>query len=271
MPARVLRDGLLDSPRWHAVSHEAARFFVALVLLADDFGLLNLQPIYIGRHAFAKRPSDARLDKLIAELVGVDLLRIYWSGDQENPVRFGFLPRFRQKLRQMKARHPLPPRALYEDDLDASAKFMEHKGLFAKMSASRLQAVDNPAAEVKGNEVKRSDLEVEVDSETKRKEVDLEVPLPLVAGAAASPTDAQTATPSFLVSERQPQTPTRGNGNGANHGNADSPQPTASTEKNPQSIPEWADFLGITRQVNEHPGNFQLRVMHEVSKWRANR
>src|SRR5262245_17449737 len=102
MPSRVVRDGLLDSPRWHGVSHEAARFFISLLLLADDFGLILLQPVFIGRRAFDKRPSDARLDKLIAELVRVDLLRLYYGGTAEEPVRFGFLPRFRQTMRQMR-------------------------------------------------------------------------------------------------------------------------------------------------------------------------
>ena len=61
MPSRVIRDGLLDSPRWHSVSTEARCFFIALLLLADDFGLTILTPLYIGRHAFDRRPSDTKL------------------------------------------------------------------------------------------------------------------------------------------------------------------------------------------------------------------
>lgn len=152
MPSRVIRDDLLDSPRWHGSSFEARCFYIALLLLADDFGLVLLQPLFIGRHAFNKRPSDARLDKLIAELAHVDLLRIYYTGADDSPTRFGFLPRFRQKMRQMRARHPLPPAELYQDDLDAAAKFIEHKGLFVKMPAGRLQRADNPTAEGKGRE-----------------------------------------------------------------------------------------------------------------------
>jgi hypothetical protein len=258
VPSRVLRDGLLDSPRWHGISHEARCFFIALLLLADDFGLINLQPIFIGRHAFAKRPSDARLDKLIDELVRVDLLRLYWTGSSEAPVRFGFLPRFRQKLRQMKARHPLPPRELYEDDLDALGKFMQFKDSFQKLSAGRLQPVDRSAAEVKRSEVKRSDLDL--DSETKRKEVDSEVPLPLVAGAAPSATDA-AAKPFCDFSEGQTPTPHEGNGDAAAHDNAQQRQQTASTGNKPTDIRACADYLGVIQCPGEHFGAFQLRVM----------
>jgi len=101
----------------------------------------------------------------------------------------------------MKARHPLPPRDLYADDLDADGKFTQYKELFQKMSATRLQAADMSPAEVK-----RSDLDLDLDSETKRNEVDSEVPLPLVAGAAPSATDA-VAKPFFLILKNNPRPP----------------------------------------------------------------
>ena len=49
MPSRVIRDELLDSWRWHAISHEAARFYLALLLMADDFGLLNMSSLALLR------------------------------------------------------------------------------------------------------------------------------------------------------------------------------------------------------------------------------
>lgn len=185
MPSRVIRDGLLDSPAWHSVSAEAKVFFVALLLLADDFGLISLASVFIGRHAFERRPSETRLQKLIDELVRADLLRVYWSGPSDSPSRFGFLPRFRQKLRQMKARHPMPPHELYADDLDAEGKFISNKELFQKMPAGRLQPAGDMRTSCPLNRSETKGNEVDLESETKRS--DLRLPETASGTETASP------------------------------------------------------------------------------------
>jgi len=160
MPSRVIREGLLDSQRYWGVTVEARQLFVHLMLLADDFGLVSLAPVFIRRRCFDDAPSQAKVDKLVEQLVDADLIRIYDYGEGPTACRYGFLPRFGQRLRMMRCKHPMPPQALFEDDFGAKTKFSQNKHLFEKLSASRRRPADNLRPEV--------DLEVE----TKRNEVE---------------------------------------------------------------------------------------------------
>src|SRR5437667_3760230 len=160
MPGGAPREGLLDSQRYWGVTVEARQLFVHLMLLADDFGLVSLAPVFIRRRCFDDAPSQAKVDKLVEQLVDADLIRIYDYGEGPTACRYGFLPRFGQRLRMMRCKHPMPPQALFEDDFDAKTKFSQNKHLFEKLSASRRRPADNLRPEV--------DLEVE----TKRNEVE---------------------------------------------------------------------------------------------------
>lgn len=239
MPSRVLREGLLDSPRYWGARLEARDFFIRLLLVADDFGCVSLAPVFIARRCFNVRPGEAKLVKLYAELCRVDLIRIYLSGSPELPDRFAFIPRFRQTLRQMKARHPMPPPALYEDDHDAQAKFMQYKQLFAKMPSSRTTAALQMQRECS------ADLALDLDLETnpKRKEVDLEVPLPLVAAPGGAP-----STPVFINEVQK----IKGNGKGASKG--------------PLAL---AIEMGLTQHEGEGPGAFRKRIEKEWEQRQA--
>src|ERR1700694_4308966 len=118
MPSRVIREGLLDSQRYWNVTVEARQLFVHLMLLADDFGLVSLAPVFIRRRAFDDAPSQAKVDKLLEQLHDVDLIRIY----EFEGARFGFIPRFGQVLRIDKAKCPMPPPELFKDDRKAIEK-----------------------------------------------------------------------------------------------------------------------------------------------------
>jgi len=119
MPNRLIRDGILNSPRYLSVSDSAGRLFIHLCLLADDLGCVDLDYTFIRRRAFDDAPAEERVIDLLVELIDADLLRQY----HVDARRYGFLPRFGQRLRILKLRHPHPPEALYADDPDASAKF----------------------------------------------------------------------------------------------------------------------------------------------------
>jgi DNA-binding transcriptional ArsR family regulator len=41
--------------------------------------------------------------------------------------------------------------------------------------------------------------------------------------------------------------------------------------KEPTSVPEWADFLGLKRHPGEHYGQFQLRVTSAYERWKLTR
>jgi hypothetical protein len=121
------------------------------MLLADDFGLVSLAPVFIRRRCFDDAPAQTKIDKLLDQLHDADLVRLYEAGG----ARYGFIPRFGQRLRLMRCKHPAPPESLYADDNDARAKFSQNSDVFAKMPAGRLpndgHASVNRHAEVKRN------------------------------------------------------------------------------------------------------------------------
>lgn len=151
MPSRVIREGLLDSQRYWSVSIESRQLFIHLLLLADDFGLVSLAPVFLRRRCFDNPPPDAKIGKQLAELQDEDLVRVYEDG---RGARYGFLPRFGQRLRMMRCKHPMPPEALFADDFDAKTKFSENRHLLEKLSATRRRVADSlrPEVELKGKE-----------------------------------------------------------------------------------------------------------------------
>lgn len=115
MPNRLIREGLLESEAVLSVPVEARWLFVTIMLSADDVGLFEATEFRLGRKADVSRDSVGRLLTMLAD---VDLIRLY----EVNGKRFGFIPRFRQRVQIKSTRHPLPPRELMADDQDASKK-----------------------------------------------------------------------------------------------------------------------------------------------------
>lgn len=148
MPNRIVRGDMLDSERYWSVTLEARQLFWHLLLLADDFGCVSLAPVLIRRRCFDDTPTQARIEKLLSQLQDEDLLRIYDVGNG----RYGFIPRFRQKLRIMKPKFPAPPEALYSDDLDAKEKFNAIKVEHIKLSDGCNTAGSHTSPEEKGKE-----------------------------------------------------------------------------------------------------------------------
>lgn len=162
MPTRMIREGLLDSERYWSVPDEAQLLFHRLLLLADDFGCLSLTPLFIRRRCFNDGPSDEVIATLLDQLARADLLRPYQVGD----ARYGFIPRYRQRLQRMTLKHPVPPIETLQGDEDAQQKFTKvradsNKGMRSPSEAHGLPTV---AQQPKGSEVevKRREKEVEL-------------------------------------------------------------------------------------------------------------
>lgn len=115
MSQRLIREDMLDSERVQRRSVEARWLFVATMLIADDMGLLELGEFKLSRRASL---PEKRIPALLAELVDADLLRPYEVAGK----RYAFIPRFGQRLRVKRAKNPLPPEALMQDDVDALNK-----------------------------------------------------------------------------------------------------------------------------------------------------
>lgn len=150
MPSRIIRDGLLDSERYWSVGIEARQLFIHLMLLADDFGLVSLAPLYVRRRCFNDNPSAERVARLIAELQDADLIRCYQC---QRGAPYGFIPRFNQRLQRKTMKCPPPPQELFADDDE----------LLEKLSKIN-DEVKNPALGSAGQPP-----EVEVEEEEKRK------------------------------------------------------------------------------------------------------
>ena len=145
MPDRVVRDELLTSERYWSLSSDSVRLlFVHLMLRADDLGIFRAANYTLRSTCFGViAPNPEVTAKLLAELADGDLIRLY----QVDGVDLGYIPRFRQRLRVMKARHPLPPESLRDNDFNA---------LLSKMSDGSQASVGHVSAEVKRSEEKRS-------------------------------------------------------------------------------------------------------------------
>jgi hypothetical protein len=109
MADRILRDELLTSERYWSVSIEAQRLFVHLLLVVDDTARFSGKNFTIRSACFPGQAIDSlKLEKLIEELHGVDLVRIYEHASE----RFLFIPRFKQRLRYRHSKFPTPPKEI---------------------------------------------------------------------------------------------------------------------------------------------------------------
>ena len=166
MPTRMIREGLLDSQRYWSVTIEARELFTHLMLLADDFGCISLAPLFIRRRCFNDRPTDDMIDNLLDQLAAADLIRVY----QAAGARYGFIPRFKQRLQRMTLKHPSPPLEMLRDDDDAQKKFEEVQAHRSKDNGSPTVAHRLPTV---GQQPKRSEVEFEVELKRREKEVEL--------------------------------------------------------------------------------------------------
>lgn len=115
MPNRLIREGMLDSEAVLSIPIEARWLFVTIMLSADDVGLFEATEFRLGRRADTGRDSVGRLIQMLSD---ADLIRLY----EVDGKRYGFIPRFRQRVQIKSTRHPLPPRQLMLDDSDATKK-----------------------------------------------------------------------------------------------------------------------------------------------------
>lgn len=115
MSQRLIRDDMLESERVQRRTVPARWLFLAIMLTADDMGLVEYNEFKLARRAAL--PDDT-IAALWDELVKADLIRPYTVAGK----RYAFVPRFRQRLRIKRTKHPLPPAELTADDDDALNK-----------------------------------------------------------------------------------------------------------------------------------------------------
>lgn len=132
MPNRLIRDEMLESEAILSLPIEARWLYVTILLSADDLGLFEATSFKLARRADIRRESG---DKLLQMLADADLIRLY----EVSGKRFGFIPKFRQRIQIKFPKHPLPPKALMEGDDDAISKI---NGLGSKTTVGQPQSTD---------------------------------------------------------------------------------------------------------------------------------
>lgn len=115
MPTRLIREGLLESEAVLSLPTEARWLFVTIMLSADDLGLFEATEFKLARRADVRRELASKLLQMIGD---ADLVRFY----EVDGKRYGFIPKFRQRVQIKNTRHPLPPRSIYATDSDAVNK-----------------------------------------------------------------------------------------------------------------------------------------------------
>lgn len=110
MPDRVIRDELLESPRFLSLKDNADRLaYLALLLSADDLGNFDGDLFRLARlwrdFGITTRELAA---KTLSELTDADLVRVY----QVEGKSYVHLPRFRQRLRYVNGKFPRPPEGI---------------------------------------------------------------------------------------------------------------------------------------------------------------
>lgn len=155
MPNRLIREGLMESEQVLSIPVEARWLFVIVILSADDLGLFEAAEFALARRADVRREMASKLMQILAD---ADLIRFY----EVNGKRYGFIPKFRQRLQIKRSRYPLPPQALMADDSDAISKI---KGLGSNPTDA--QPLDSGCATVG----QPSEPEPEPEAESKAKVV----------------------------------------------------------------------------------------------------
>ena len=145
MPDRIVRDELMRSHRYVTLSSDTVRlFFVHCILTADSLG--NLEATTTSTTAMMGRQIEqSTLAKWIAELDHVGIIRAYLVDDKQ----YVHIPRFRQRLRYIKGKHPRPPSEVECKEISSLLEKVRPQSDHSQTTVSR--------SEVKRSEVKRSE------------------------------------------------------------------------------------------------------------------
>lgn len=107
MPTRMIREGLLDSEKVDLLSAEAERFYVRLMLVADDFGRFSADLRILKSRCFPLRESMSKdeVEKQLMECVAAGLVTLYAVEGKSYLEILNFC----QRMRSKHSKYP-PPR-----------------------------------------------------------------------------------------------------------------------------------------------------------------
>lgn len=109
MPNRLLKEGIVDSPLIDHLTSEEEVFFYRLLVVADDFGLMDARPAILRARCFPLKEtlSISKVDAWLNKLVSVGLLARYEANGQP----YVLIGKWEQRQRS-RAKYPMPPDGL---------------------------------------------------------------------------------------------------------------------------------------------------------------
>lgn len=110
MPNRVIREAILDSEAYHALSVDARCLFYELILSADDYGLVPIGDLYLKRHTpTCEGKSSAAIAGFLEQIATQQMILIYQIPGGN---KFAVILKFGNGPRALKPKWPLPPEPL---------------------------------------------------------------------------------------------------------------------------------------------------------------
>jgi hypothetical protein len=155
----MFREDILSSPRYWLLSNDTARMlFYHLGLRADDLGIFRAANYTIRQECFGadNKPTPEALKSIMSELADADLIRLY----EIDEIEYGFIPRWRQRVRIIKSRFPLPPELIRDNSINDVIQKMSDGWPTSVGHASGTRQADDghTSVEEKRREEKRSEL-----------------------------------------------------------------------------------------------------------------
>jgi hypothetical protein len=113
MPNRIIREAILDSERYHALSIDARCLYFELLLNADDYGLVPVGDLYLKRHCPSCEGKSAQAIAGLLEQIATQQMAVCYKS--ESGATFACIPKFYNWPRAFKPKWPLPPEPLLSE------------------------------------------------------------------------------------------------------------------------------------------------------------
>ena len=161
MPNRILREGLLESEAIDLLDAEAERFFVRLMLRADDFGRYHANPAMLANMLFPLRRDiePKMVENWLNQCQRAKLLRVY-QVDSRYCLE---IAKFGGKPRALQSKFPQPPAGCEQVRADDSGcEQMRPYSYSSAYSDSSASAVTLPSLEEVVEEGRKRQIPAEV-------------------------------------------------------------------------------------------------------------
>lgn len=147
MPNRILREGILTSPRMAKLGWAEEVLYRRLMSVVDDFGRYFADPGLVRAACFPRqlnKVSDSDIGKWLQVIAAAGLVRVYPAQDGESYLE---LIDFRQQVRAAKSKFPEPPSTCVADAQQVQSNPPASAPVFVSVSVSEcVVPASKPAA-----------------------------------------------------------------------------------------------------------------------------